>query len=537
MKIIQTYWSLPSQKNQTDAVEGRNSGGFVSEKHHAMSWALSCLKFKQFYKDVKLYTDKAGSNWLVNELNLPYTDVDDSLDCINHYNPLLWALPKVHVYGLQNDPFIHADGDVYIWKPLEEELLKQPLVVQSPDDNAKYMRKILEQIVKVFTTIPPYLRNGFDEIIAASTLDEIPYASINAGIFGGNDISFIKKYTAEAMKFVEDNIDTINRIDVGPFNIIFEQLLFKLFAQKNGMPIRFLFDEESRSNIFLSSYYFLCVPQKYSFIHLFGPTKRVALQYKQMEFRLKQEFPSTYQHINKKYEQAKTYTLNSFSKESNEVFVDMKQSFKYTLALLERIHVKIDEQNFKQFFAAVENIIETDSSDTALLLSDIFQIEKITQHINYDAIDTDFNAVEELVAASYTDAKYLLNNHLEFCLNTQNTGIAYLYHHFIINVDESDFLEKIFNTDKLPLLNGETNKLFIQKLIKDGVEKIKYEYLEDWDILLPLFDGNYLTIKEVIEEVKQNNMVYDGADIESDIVDFIFHSAFNRNVLSFRKRR
>lgn len=40
--IIHSFWSLPSNKDKTTEHD-RNNGGFLSEKHHAMSWALSCL--------------------------------------------------------------------------------------------------------------------------------------------------------------------------------------------------------------------------------------------------------------------------------------------------------------------------------------------------------------------------------------------------------------------------------------------------------------------------------------------------------------
>lgn len=539
MKIIQTYWSLPSQKNEANAVEGRNSGGFVSEKHHAMSWALSCLKFKQFYTDVKLYTDKKGMAWLVDELGLSYTDVECSLDSLNHYNPLLWALPKVHVYGLQNEPFIHVDGDIYIWKAFDDALTKQRLIVQNPEDDAEYLKKILAQVVKVFTNIPDYLLDGFNYILNFPQVGDILNVSINAGIFGGNDIEFIKKYSTESIKFVNDNILPLNRIDVGPFNLIFEQLFFKIFAQKNNIPISCLFEEESRSNIFLSAYYFLCVPQKHSFIHLFGPTKRVALQYMQMEARLKQEFPKMHQHITQKYASIKAYPITNNKGKNDDTYstTHITDAFKYTITLLERMHLQHNSNNYEELCDFVENIVENDPSDRALLLSDVFQIEKIKRDIHYNANTPEFSIITELVEQSYSNPHYLIDADLEFSLNKQNTGIAYLYHHFELLSDGEDFLEKIFTSGNFPILNGETNKLYIQKHIKDNVEKIKYQYLEDWDVLLPLFDGNYVTIKELIQEIKESDMFYDGENMESDIADFVFHCAFNRRCLLFRKRK
>lgn len=539
MKIIQTYWSLPSQKNETSAVEGRNAGGFVSEKHHAMSWALSCLKFKQFYTNVKLYTDKKGLGWLINDLGIPYTDVECSLDSLNHYNPLLWALPKVHVYGLQNEPFIHVDGDVYIWKAFDQAFIKQRLIVQNPEDDAEYLKKILAQVVKVFTNIPSYLLDEFNYILNFPELGDIPNISINAGIFGGNDIEFIKKYATESIKFVNDNLAPLNKIDVGPFNLIFEQLLFKVLAQKNNIPISCLFEEESRSNIFLSPYYFLCVPQKHNFIHLFGPTKRVALQYMQMEARLKYEFPKIHQHITQKYTHNTTYPTTNSTAETNNIHstIDIAHTFKHTITLLKQMHLQHNITNYNTFYTFISNIIENDPSDTALLLSDIFQIEKIKQNIHHNTTIPEFNIINAIIEQSYTNPHYLIDADIEFCLDKQSTGIAYLYHHFKLLPNEEDFLEKIFTNNNFPIPNGEINKLYIQKYTKDNSEKIKYEYLEGWDVLFPLFDDNYVTIKELVKEIKESNMLYDGKDIENDTADFVFHCAFNRRCLLFRKRK
>ena len=57
--IIHSFWSTPSIKDKT-IEHDRNNGGFLTEKHHAMSWALSCLSWKKYYGKITLYTDKKG---------------------------------------------------------------------------------------------------------------------------------------------------------------------------------------------------------------------------------------------------------------------------------------------------------------------------------------------------------------------------------------------------------------------------------------------------------------------------------------------
>ena len=51
---------------------------------------------------------------LINKLELPYTDVKVVLDDLNDYDRDLYALGKVYAYGIQEEPFIHVDADIYM---------------------------------------------------------------------------------------------------------------------------------------------------------------------------------------------------------------------------------------------------------------------------------------------------------------------------------------------------------------------------------------------------------------------------------------
>ena len=47
------------------------------------------------------------------------------------FDPSLWALAKLHTYGQQSEPFLHADGDVYIWEPFDKEFLESGIFAQN----------------------------------------------------------------------------------------------------------------------------------------------------------------------------------------------------------------------------------------------------------------------------------------------------------------------------------------------------------------------------------------------------------------------
>src|ERR1700730_5036463 len=127
MKIIQSFWSKPSREISSD----KSMGGWLEKKNNYMSWALSCLQFRSFYDEVELVTDRYGYDLLINQLELPYTNVKIVLDDLNDFHSDLWALGKIYAYSLQDEPFIHADGDIYIWEKFSDKIENAELVAQN----------------------------------------------------------------------------------------------------------------------------------------------------------------------------------------------------------------------------------------------------------------------------------------------------------------------------------------------------------------------------------------------------------------------
>ena len=152
MKIIHSYWSKPSHSKNGILAENRYNGGWLALKYHYMSWALSCLKFKEFYEDVELYTDQEGKELLIDLLNLPSSKVHISLDELNYLPEQMWALPKIFTYSLQTEPFIHADGDVYIWRKFDNHFEQSPLIAQHLENSFAYYKEALDiEVILTFS--------------------------------------------------------------------------------------------------------------------------------------------------------------------------------------------------------------------------------------------------------------------------------------------------------------------------------------------------------------------------------------------------
>lgn len=112
MKIVQSFWT--AGKDATNY-----NFGWLSPLDHYLSWILSCNLLRKQYNHVGLVTDQQGYHILVEELGLPYTEVDTCLDSLVEYKSHLWALAKIKAYSIQRELFIA--GYQYLM-PLASEL-------------------------------------------------------------------------------------------------------------------------------------------------------------------------------------------------------------------------------------------------------------------------------------------------------------------------------------------------------------------------------------------------------------------------------
>ncbi|MFN8844096.1 MAG: DUF6734 family protein, partial [Chryseotalea sp.] len=212
MKIVQSFWSC----KETNLL--KFSAGWYSPEYHLMSWTLSCLQLKQFYPEVTLHADSVSARMLIDTLKLPYDNVICDLNCLDKYHPKLWALPKVHTYSKQKSPFLHIDGDVFIWNEFDEDLLRSKLIAQNEESATIYYENILRSLEEVLSYFPT-------EIVNERKLAN-PVHAFNAGILGGNDIEFFEEYATKAFQFVDNNVLNLSKVNVSNFNIFFEQYLF-----------------------------------------------------------------------------------------------------------------------------------------------------------------------------------------------------------------------------------------------------------------------------------------------------------------------
>ncbi len=283
MKIVQTFWSAGAT-DQTLAIKA----GWPGCEFHWMSWALSCLQFTRLYGAVSLVTDERGREMLVNTLGLPYADVQTVLDeRLKNYPPAFWSLAKIVSFSLQQEPFLHVDGDFFAWHPFPEEVLEAPLVAQNLEVNLSYYRDNLALIAKKWQHIPAmmHIQNMPGDIFAANT-----------GVFGGHHLSFIQAYCKAAFSFLDDNRAGWNDVRTDQLNFIFEQCLLYYLSAQEQVPIMYIMDEPVDEPSYSGYTRFEDVPAV-PFIHTVAGYKQMPFVCAHLARRLRLDYPEYYYRI------------------------------------------------------------------------------------------------------------------------------------------------------------------------------------------------------------------------------------------------
>lgn len=424
MRIIQSFWS--GQNNDV-----RDHRGWLSYEYHWLGWILSCNQLRKFYDEVELYTDSLGYEILIEKLKLPYTKVHVVLDDMNQYPKDLWAIAKIKTYELQDKPFLHVDGDVFIWAQFPKELIGSSLIAQNLENTTDYYREMWNNIAPHLDFIPDEIHNYHNVI---SNL------GCNMGIVGGTDIKFFQEYTRKSFEFVDKNKATWKEFNLFNFNIFFEQELFYEMAMLHKKSISYLFDEVWGDNSYLGLGNFQDVPHKRYYLHLLGNFKRrlsicrfleayVTKEYSEDFMRLKNFLPEKYDVFDYKIPQF------SFSEKSNNELIENLRSeiFENRLELNNR-NLLARNLFILSLFEKFDDVIKN-KADILLVLLNCFEIDKDDDienignqnlkvreyddsYIAYDFDDIDLLILKEL------QKPILLSQFLEYMKNHLDDSVS-----------------------------------------------------------------------------------------------------------------
>ena len=360
MRIVQTFWTA-----------GRDplkySFGWTHPEYNLMSWALSCLSLREHYDEVALYTDQEGYDVLINKLHLPYTEVNVVYDknlCLPHH----WAYAKIKTYSMQTKPFIHVDGDVYLPNPIPEDIANAPLIAQNKEIGTNYYRDMMYRVLhNPQIRLPECVQKGLQE-------DSI--ASYNMGLFGGNDLQFIRQYCNEVQKFFDtngmNNAESVNsRIEC---NVFFEQILLAALVEemqkKVGCIVKHdMYDQSYTISEFCNLYKF----HEFPLHHLLGGHKRNVYVLRMLRHSFAHKHPRMYGQIYKLTKLNKQFVITYERIQTNPV----KDHLTHLLAFIKQ-QVKIWLQIDINSYITYESSLDKDFLD----VDDEEYFEKISLKIN-----------------------------------------------------------------------------------------------------------------------------------------------------------
>jgi len=262
----------------------RYCGGWLEKKYHYMSWCLSCLLLKQWYPVVELVTDEEGGRVLLDELGLPYTGVQTGLQEVERFPDDLWCLAKLYTCSIQQEPFLHVDGDCFITEPLCRDIEGKGLVAEK---ETVYQPVFLQLFLQ-------YLGSNFGHPAAQGNGDLPVGKGYDHRIFGGTDIACINGFARQVLHVVDANLafvqagidlqtdDTsLHYNNIHPFeyfNTLIESWFFASVAEKHGKEVALARPQ---------------VPAE-SYLHPTDMQKRHRNSCRLLEHRLRHMFPDQY---------------------------------------------------------------------------------------------------------------------------------------------------------------------------------------------------------------------------------------------------
>jgi len=319
MKIIQSFWTKPYLHNVSD---GRFNGGWPNERIHAISWAYSLLKLKEFHNDVMLITDDAGKKFLIDKLKLPYTEVNTSLNSLDDIDQSNWAIGKLKAYSIQTEPFIHVDSDVYIWENLFEPFSKSDIIMQSKlrfDEFSSHdiLKKYIDDNISLFPkAIVEYWESNDS------------FYSANAGVCGGTNLLFFRQLFTDALNFINKTESNKSNLTTQWFNMLFEEHHIFCKAKQEGINIDYLIPNISEDFNEVCQIY--NAPLRSKYIHLAGAAKSNLNSCYQLELRIRNEYPDVFERIDNLYSQEKKCISQNLisSNNSNSISSDIYERTK-----------------------------------------------------------------------------------------------------------------------------------------------------------------------------------------------------------------
>lgn len=164
------------------------------------------------------------------------------------------------------------------------------MIVQNIEITTDYYRAMWNEI-RPFISVLPIAMEGYDQGVS--------HKAYNMGIFGGNDILFIKDYCKQATDFVNKNLEQVNKLQGINFNIFFEQVLLHELVALYGRNVATYIKEDIGDNEYQGFADFDNVPEDRKYLHLLGFYKKIPMVCNKMLAYVSKYYPEYVVHLEK----------------------------------------------------------------------------------------------------------------------------------------------------------------------------------------------------------------------------------------------
>jgi|SaaInl5LU_22_DNA_1037371.scaffolds.fasta_scaffold24747_2 hypothetical protein len=272
MKAVHSFWSKAY-------FEGR-WGEESKIEHDIYNFALSCHFARKTFKNIDLVTDEIGASLLE---GLPYSNIGTDLEDLSNIDGRFWTAGKVHTMRVQEEPFIHLDGDVFLVdKKIKKRMSgKWDAIVQMREAGDHYYStypKVFDNLSKVHKGI--HSINIFNFVY-------------NHGIIGFQNMDLLKEYSHEYFDLIHllELLGVEFPADADP-NVALEQSLLTTITETSNLHVKELITvrDMQKHDLFGSA-------SKIGFVHLWGNSKYQPKYTEKVRMRLKKENPTLYKHV------------------------------------------------------------------------------------------------------------------------------------------------------------------------------------------------------------------------------------------------
>ena len=282
MKAIQSFWILPGDKS---------AGSWISKRYEFISWSLSFILLKKNFGQVALNANREGAKMLTEVLGLSYDEVKTDLEEITGVIKKVWGLGKMYTYANQDEPFVHADGDVFWFNIPGEDFFRSEVIAQNIEMDEVAYKNIWLNSHKYAQNLPAYMHTPYSRLAMAA----------NTGITGGTDYQTFKTFYNDALAFTETNSDlfALQKEDFRFISIYLEQALLLAYLNGKNQKPAFLKKPVFRTNFEEVTDFNTLNPQTGTpdFIHLLATFKYRVEYCNLMEFWLYKTWPEQLEKI------------------------------------------------------------------------------------------------------------------------------------------------------------------------------------------------------------------------------------------------